>query len=281
MANKKTDQFYALTRKYFKLYGGIAIFVFLFILFFQPFAIVNYNFENKLLIIAGFGLITFVFLMIAQIIFQNVLMRNEMEIPRNSLLYPLYYSILTLITSLAFIFYLHYVVQSQITYETIVKVIFICIGLPAAIYLKNKLSSNHNLLKSIQHENILLQGKLKTFLDNYTDQFVELLSDNDTDNFRIRVSEIVYVKSADNYVEIAYIDGTEIKKKLIRNTLKSIEDQLHRFNSFIRTHRTSLVNMHYIEKLQKSFNKHWLSLKKTNETVPVSRQYLLAVKDLL
>lgn len=280
MLNKNTDQFYALTKKYFKLYLGIAISVFLFILFFQPFSIENFNFENKLLIIAGFGLITFIFLIITQVIFQKVLIQDESETPKTSILNTLYFSSLTLFNSLAFIFYLNYVVQIQPTYETVVKVILICIAPPAAIYLKNKLSSNQSMLKQIKHENILLQKKLKKFAGNYANHIVEIFSDNDSDNFRIKVSEILFVKSADNYVEIAFVDGSEVKKKLIRNTLKNVEEQLQKFNYFIRTHRTSIVNMQYIEKLQKSFSKHWLSLKQTKETIPVSRQYLLAVKDL-
>ena len=107
------------------------------------------------------------------------------------------------------------------------------------------------------------------------------MSDNDSDNFRIQVSEIVYVKSADNYVEIGYHDEGMVKRKMVRNTLRNVEQQLAEFNNFIRTHRTSLVNIQYIDKLNKNFNTYWLSLDKTKETIPVSRQYLLPVKELL
>jgi DNA-binding LytR/AlgR family response regulator len=68
---------------------------------------------------------------------------------------------------------------------------------------------------------------------------------------------------------------------MIRNTLKNIEQQLSEFNIFIRTHRTSLVNIQYINKLNKNFNTYWLSLDNTKETIPVSRQYLLSVKNIM
>ena len=126
-----------------------------------------------------------------------------------------------------------------------------------------------------------MQDKLKQFSENYSNKYIELISDNESDNLRIAVSEIVYVKSADNYVEVGYKEGEEIRKRMIRNTLKNMEQQLSGFNNFLRTHRTSIVNIQYIEKLHKNFNTYWLSLSGTKETIPVSRQYLIMVKDLL
>lgn len=126
-----------------------------------------------------------------------------------------------------------------------------------------------------------MQEKLKSFSESYANKFIELISEKESDNFRIQVSEIVYLKSADNYVEIGYYDDGIVKKRMIRNTLRSIEQQLQEFNNFIRTHRTSIVNIQYIIKLNKNFNTHWLSLDNTIETIPVSRQYLMAVKDIL
>ena len=94
------------------------------------------------------------------------------------------------------------------------------------------------------------------------------------------VADLVFVKSADNYVEIGFRDGGEIKKKMIRNTLKNVEKQLEEFNNFVRTHRSCIVNIQYIDKLHKNFNTYWLTLDETRETIPVSRQYLMSVKDL-
>jgi DNA-binding LytR/AlgR family response regulator len=79
---------------------------------------------------------------------------------------------------------------------------------------------------------------------------------------------------------VGYQEGNEVKKKMIRNTLKNVEQQLRDFNNFIRTHRTSIVNIQNIDKLHKNFNTYWLSLVNTIETIPVSRQYLMVVKEL-
>lgn len=149
------------------------------------------------------------------------------------------------------------------------------------MHLKIKIDAYQIRLKKLLSDTHLMQSKLKQFSESYSNKHIEIVSDNESDNFRIQVSEIVYAKSADNYVEIGYHDEGIVKKKMVRNTLRNVELQLAEFNNFIRTHRTSLVNIQYIDKLNKNFNSYWLSLDKTKETVPVSRQYLMAVKDLL
>lgn len=279
--NKKISQFILLTKANFRLYFGIALSVFLFIQFFQPFTADNFEFENKLIFLAGFGVIVLTFLIISQIIFQPTLLLRENENHNNSIYIPLYYFFQTTTTTLAFIFYIRFVGQVSITFNSVVRVVFICLSLPVAMHLKLKIDADQIRLKKLLSDTLSLQSKLKQFSESYLNKHIEIVSDNESDNFRIQVSEIVYVKSADNYVEIGYHDEGIVKKKLVRNTLRNIEQQLSDFNSFIRTHRTSLVNVQYIDKLNKSFNSFWLSLDKTKETIPVSRQYLMAVKELL
>jgi hypothetical protein len=281
MSHKKIDQFVYITRKNFQVYLAISILVFLFVLFFQPFAIEKFEFENKLLFFAGFGLIILIFLFLNQILFQNLFLQLEREQPNDSLLFSLYFISLTVTTSLAFIFYIRFVGEEQVTFNLVVKIVFICIAIPVTIHLNNRLSCYQHRLKDLMHENNSLQIKLRQFSESYASKSVELISENDADNFRILVSKIAFVRSADNYVEIGYQDGSEVKKKMIRNTLKGVENQLREFNNFIRTHRTSLVNVQYIKKFNKNFNTYWLSLDKTDETIPVSRQYLMSVKGLL
>ncbi len=281
MPNNTINQFIALSKKYFRIYLGISISVFLFILFFQPFPTKNFEFENKQLFIAGFGLIIFIILVLIQIIFQRHLLRSETDEEDNSLLDSVYYFSQVALTSVAFVFYIRYVGRSDMTFNIVVRVIIICLSVPVTIHLKNTLASMHGTHKNLLQENRLLHEKLKQFSENYANRFIELISENESDNIRILVSEVVFIKSADNYVEVGFLEGGEFKKKMIRNTLKNLETQLKEFNNFVRTHRSSIVNMQYIDKLNKNFNTYWLTLDETKETIPVSRQYIMAVKDLL
>ena len=95
------------------------------------------------------------------------------------------------------------------------------------------------------------------------------------------IAEIILIQSADNYVEIVYMEGENLKKKLIRNTLKNVELQIKQYSNFIRCHRTCIVNMHYIEKLNQDYSSHWITIKGYQERIPVSRQYLLKLREAL
>lgn len=281
MPNNSINQFINLSKKYFKTYLGISISVFLFILFFQPFPTKNFEFENKQLFVAGFGFIIFIIQVLVQIIFQRHLIRIETDEEDNSLLNSVYYFSQVALTSVAFAFYIRYVGHTKMTFNIVVRVIIICLSVPVTIHLKNSLALLHERYKNLLQEYRSMQDKLKQFSENYTNRFIELNSENESDNIRILISEVVFIKSADNYVEVGYLEGGEFKKKMIRNSLKNIETQLKEFNNFIRTHRSSIVNMQYIAKLNKNFNTYWLTLDETREIIPVSRQYLMAVKDLL
>ncbi len=281
MSNSAIYQFITLSKKYFKIYFGISISIFLFILFFQPFSAINFEFENKLLFIAGFGLIAFLIQIIVQIMFHRYLIQNRTEREENPIFNSLYYFSLVALTSVAFAFYIQYVGHTAVTFNIVLRSIVISLSIPVTIHLKNLISVLHEKYKNQLQENRIIQDKLKQFSESYANRFIELISENGSENIRILVSDIVFIKSADNYVEVGYHEETEVKKKMIRNTLKNIEKQLDDFNNFIRTHRSSIVNIQYINKLHKNFNTYWLTLDDTKETVPVSRQYLMAVKDLI
>lgn len=281
MSNNIINRFIDLSKKYFKIYLGISISVFLFILFFQPFPSDKFEFENKNLFIAGYGLIVFFIQVIVQIVFQRHLLRNNAHEEYHPLLNSLYYFSQIALTSIAFVFYIRYVGKIGITFNIVLRVVVINLSMPVTIHLKNTLSSMHEKYKNLLGENRLMQDKLKQFSESYANKFIELSSENESDNIRLQVSEIIFLKSADNYVEVGFHDDGEFRKKMIRNTLKNIEKQLREYNNFVRTHRSCIVNIQYINKLNKNFNTYWLTLVDTKETIPVSRQYLMAVKDLL
>ena len=195
-------------------------------------------------------------------------------------IYSVSFLILTL-CSTAFAFYLRYVGNVQITFYIMFKVVLICI-IPLSAFrlndvIKELKKQNEKLLK----ENENMQKKLNIYEEDSLNKTIELSSENYTDRLELAVSDLAYLKSADNYVEIAYLEDDTFKKKLIRNTLKNIENQLSVYSGFIRCHRISIVNRHFVIRLNTAFNKHSLTIKGTDEELPVSRQYLLKIRDIL
>ncbi|MCJ8289447.1 MAG: response regulator transcription factor [Crocinitomicaceae bacterium] len=77
----------------------------------------------------------------------------------------------------------------------------------------------------------------------------------------INPNDILFIKSEGAYIEIQTINKRILQRKL----LKEIEDELP--ENFVRTHRSFIVNRHYID--QRSA----IELKVQEHTIPVSRSY--------
>ena len=136
-------------------------------------------------------------------------------------------------------------------------------------------NSSHILKKEI------VQEQFKKFEVDYLHKSIEFISENSTENLSLLISDVAVIKLADNYVEIVFMEDKLLKKKLIRGTLKNIELQLKPYPNFIRCHRICTINKYYIEKLNRKFNNYWLTIRGLQDPIPVSRQYLLKLKEAI
>ncbi len=94
---------------------------------------------------------------------------------------------------------------------------------------------------------------------------ITLRGDNKHDILQIPFSDLVCASSADNYVVINYIEEGKLQKRLLRNTLKGIQDQQ---SSLLKVHRSHLINpLHFVGW------KNSATLILTHVEVPVSKAY--------
>ena len=255
--------------------------IFLFVLFFEPFPLTGTDFNNRLLLIAGLGAIIILLMVLIRVLLQWLLVLNDPENKESP--FPSYFNgfIIFVLSSAAFIFYIRFVGFVNITFYITFKVLIICLVPPVVLGLYdtfNELKSYNDLLIS---EKKILQKRIEMYEEDVLNKSIEFVSENISDNFSLLIGEVAFLRSADNYVEIVYKEGETFKKKLIRNTLKNIEIQIKQYSNFIRCHRTCIVNVHFIEKLDRDSNNHWLDLRGFDEKLPVSRQYFLKVKEAL
>ncbi|HSN49613.1 MAG TPA: LytTR family DNA-binding domain-containing protein [Bacteroidales bacterium] len=274
---ERVNQFLALLNDELGRLLKISFGIFLFILFFQPFHLDPFDFNNRLLIIAGLGGIVFLLLIIVQVIvpwFVRIVNRDRQE---PVLLTVFNGFIILALSSVAFAFYLHFVGYVEITFYLMLKVSLICLSVPVALRFSD-------LVKDLrqQNETLIIEKKLQKHVEEAREddlkKSIELFAENNTESITLIIADVVFIKSADNYVEIVYKTGDHFRKKLLRNTMKNIEQQLNPYSNFIRCHRICIVNTYYIEKLNRTYNNHWLTIKEYDEQIPVSRQYLLKFK---
>lgn len=257
---------------------SISFGIFLFILFFQPFSPLNFSFNNTLLFVGGMAAIIFIFIVLIRSIIPWIL--NENVLRRSKPFYAQGFA-LFLVTTLTIVFYLWIVGKIPITFFIIFKVMLICLGPPLFLRFYDKTEALKNEVRSLHADKNLLKTQVEKFEDDYLNKTIEFKSENINENFSIHISELVFIRSADNYVEIFFKDGPSLSRKLLRNTLRNMELQIKPFSFLIRCHRICIVNTHYIEKLNRSNNSYSLKIKGYEVTLPVSRQYLIRLKEVL
>lgn len=277
----KLTQFIYSFKEDLKLLLSISFGIFLFILFFQPFELEQFDFNNRLLIVAGLALIIFLFLVLVRFFVHLLIQKYEQRNPESGLSSFLGGFIILSLSSVAIAFYLRYVGHINISFYTMIKIILICLAPPVIV-------NCYDTIQELKRQNVLyiqekekIPGSVEKPNKELITKHIELNSENNAENLNLLISEIVFVKSADNYVEVVYKENDIFRKKLLRNTLKNIEHQLKPHSIFMRCHRICIVNVNYIEKLNRNYGNHWLTLKGYEERIPVSLQYVMKLKEAL
>lgn len=268
-------------KAYLGIYVSISLGVFLFVLFFQPFPLQGFDFNNRLLFIAGLGAIVFITLVLILIVFNNYIQDYGHSNP--DAVFPNYFGnfLLLAMSSVAFAFYLRFVGDVSITFHIMFKTTLICAAPLVVLWVHEKLKAYKQQNTELKREKENIRQQVEQYEDHYRNKSIEFSIDNGSGTLDLFISDIAFIKSADNYVEIAFKEDNIFKKKLIRSTLKNIEQQLRAYANFMRCHRICIVNSHYIENLSKNYNNHWLTLSGLEEKLPVSRQYLLKLKEVI
>src|SRR4030043_1664349 len=158
--NKKSSRFVQLMNREIKILLGISFGVFLFILFFQPFPLEKFDFNNGLVFISGFAGIVFLFMFLTRIIIPRIIPKNDQEGNETVLNSYLEGVIILPLSSVAFTFYLRYVGSVHISFHIVFKEVLICLVPPVVleIYYVNKefIRQNESLVserKTIQKTN--------------------------------------------------------------------------------------------------------------------------------
>jgi len=90
--------------------------------------------------------------------------------------------------------------------------------------------------------------------------------------FSVLAKDLLLLESTDNYVSVFYVLDNKVQRKLLRNTLKNLEEMLKE-NSVIRCHRSFMVNITNVEFMQKEYKKFNLKIKHLEKVIPVSEKY--------
>lgn len=102
------------------------------------------------------------------------------------------------------------------------------------------------------------------------DSCILLRDEHDKPVLTLHPNKLLLLKAEDNYVQVFYLSGNTICKELIRTSMKKMEACLPA-GTFVRTHRSYLVNLTKVVLFKKNAKGHYLQLEGLNDiSIPVS-----------
>ncbi len=254
-----------------------ATFIFTFLLVFQPFSIAAIE-SNKTLYLFGFFVITFVVMiinfLILPLIFKKALDPDNWTIKKN-----IYFELWHIIIIAVFNWLYSSIASPEILqseesirvqhslfsflYITISVGIFPIIFL--TIYAEMYLSNKHKIIAEELSNRIHSSNKENTAL--------RIVSENNKEIIEIELQQFLCISSEGNYANIFYSENGKTTKKLIRNSLAKLADQLSNFDSIKRCHRSYIVNMEHVSQVNGNARNYNFILEKLDFSIPVSRNF--------
>jgi len=249
---------------------GIAIFCFLFLYIFEPFGLYNLSGLYKLKIISLYVFSGLLISLVHLFWFQNKIIKTYNL--RNTILWISWITFLTSVSSavindIAFnhgnLYFLSFVVFLGIIFGITIFPILIIILWHYVYTLKKQIRVSGQLNKKIKE-------KGESPINSETIVFE---SSNKRENISLLTNNFLYIKSADNYVDVYYMENNSIKHNLLRCTLNEIERKFADNKNIQRCHLSYIVNISIIDSVLGNASGYKLKLKSTEELIPVSKKY--------
>lgn len=106
---------------------------------------------------------------------------------------------------------------------------------------------------------------------------IEIKGEGTYEGLRLFIEDVICIQSSDNYIEVLYYSGKEVKKSLIRNKLSTIADE---FPELIRTHRSYIINPYHFQQWKTERGKLNIELS-SSIFIPISNTYKSSVKTVI
>lgn len=257
----------------------VGLFVTLFLWFFKPFGLHN---VSQTWVFAGYGLITTLIILFNLFVLPKIFPRfyNEQNWTGYHEMIVMLWNILViglgnLLFSVALGFF-------DLSFTSLIYFQLITLAVAVLPVIAMILLRQNSLLKKNLAETQKLSADLQTVPpETHPDEKVTLASDVVNDRLQVAADALLYIASADNYIEIYYLENGSLKKKLQRNTLKKAEEILAGHPQFFRCHRMYIVNLDKVENVSGNAQGYKLHLQGSPEQIPVSRNLNKTISERL
>lgn len=221
---------------------GVWLFVFAFII--KPFDDGTLNFQSWLLISLGFSVLAFLCYSILAILQKNIYKRIGKWNLGLEISGILFFFLIYLFG--IYVFYKSPILKGGYSFVEFFSVIFIKVAL---------------ILTPV----LILARRYLIKLIPVKDELITFTGENKLDILKIKKSDVVCISNAQNYVEIFYLENGKLHSKLIRSSLKKVQDD---FAFLVQIHRSHLINPSHFKSWR---NSNTIIL--TQIELPVAKNY--------
>ena len=110
-------------------------------------------------------------------------------------------------------------------------------------------------------------------LQHSVDDTITLNDENGKPRLTIKSGGILYVGANDNYVNVYYLDNDKVGYTMLRNNLKTLENQLDAYG-IVRCHRSYMVNLHRVTIISREKDGMYATLDSNAVSrIPISKSY--------
>lgn len=258
------------------LSAAVGLFVSIFLFIFKPFGVGAHILEDRIWIIWGYGSVTFFVLVINRIVgpavFPGVFNETKWTVFKD-LSFQFWHILSIGAANMVFA-----VVVGAATIRLSAIPVFLlqtlAVGfLPLSLgvfSVQTVLFKRYAESTRQMNESLLALGNQENGSD-MSPETVVLSAENGKEKIEIRLSDLLLIKSIDNYIEIYINDIDHVSTRILRSSLRRIDQDLKDLPFLFKCHRAYLVNVRNISKVAGNSQGYKLIFKGIEFDVPVSR----------
>lgn len=282
MIRQYLNQPYPLFGRSWKIILAIGLFISFFLVFFQPFGLSSFRNKYTIYFEIGYGVVTSFILFLLHFVFP-ILFKKEFEASKWTVIKQIGWQLWVLFcigfaNFLYSSFFFHFPdhLNAFFYYQFYTLSVGVIPVVVTTVWNQNRLLAEN--LRIANEYNADFAAKT---ISQTSELKVCLMAENNKDKLDVNSTDLIYITSTGNYIQIFYQHDKVLKNVLLRNTLKQAEDQLKETHFMIKCHRAFLVNRNKIVHVKGNSQGLRLVLDGTDEEIPVSRNLSKSLMDMI
>lgn len=248
----------------------------MFLLLFQPFDIGLMPEREKYYLIIGYGVITFlslsIYLLFIPSLFPKKYLSSKWNV-KKEIFWNLWITF-TILTG--YFFYSKTLGVLKFDFNMVIKLILTAIIPMSALIIINQ----NRMFRSRAKLADEINKKLKDHKIRQ-DEIINFISDYQKDSLAIKVNLILFIRSANNYIEVFWKEGDSVKNQMVRCSMAYSEELLKEYKFIIKCHRSFIVNINYIDRFEGNLQGYKLYFEKIDFPIPVSKNFASKLQELI